>query len=96
MNSTSKYGIHIDRTGGGVGVKKCLWERQEGSKLKQDQQCLSGNLADKSRISWLEDSRESQEMREYHKFPDKSTNSKPVPVELNVLKYVKHLTMPGT
>lgn len=34
MNSTSKYGIHIDRAGGGVGVKKYLWEMQEGSKLK--------------------------------------------------------------
>lgn len=34
VNSTSKCGIYIDRTGGGVGVKQCLGERQEGRKLK--------------------------------------------------------------
>lgn len=33
MNSTSKYGIHIDRAGGGVGVKSTYGKR-EGSKLK--------------------------------------------------------------
>lgn len=34
VNSTSKCGIYIDRTGGGVGVKHCFGERQEGRKLK--------------------------------------------------------------
>lgn len=34
VNSTSKCGIYIDRTGGGVGVKHRFGERQEERKLK--------------------------------------------------------------
>lgn len=34
MNSTSKCGIYIDRTGGGVGIKQGPGEWQEGRKLK--------------------------------------------------------------